>query len=157
MKQFVALARESSREQEREGFSLEVQEEALERYAKQAGGKIVKLLRMAECTHYVGVTGRLLNFLWAESERGQVLSYQSQEDLRLISSRKGEPTIVPRPTRIVPPEWPARFMIEATYYFASAASFIAASSFVTSSEESSGRSTLITSLLSLAVRVNGGL
>ena len=29
MKQFVALARVSSREQEREGFSLEVQEDAL--------------------------------------------------------------------------------------------------------------------------------
>ena len=48
MKQFVALARVSSREQEREGFSLEVQEEALERYAKQAGGEIVKLFRIAE-------------------------------------------------------------------------------------------------------------
>lgn len=42
MKQFVALARVSSREQEREGFSLEVQEDALKRYAVQAGGEIVK-------------------------------------------------------------------------------------------------------------------
>ena len=48
MKQFVALARVSSREQEREGFSLEVQEEALRRYATQAGGEIVKLFRIAE-------------------------------------------------------------------------------------------------------------
>jgi len=48
MKQFVALARVSSREQEREGFSLEVQEEALRRYAKQAGGEIDKLFRIAE-------------------------------------------------------------------------------------------------------------
>lgn len=48
MKQFVALARVSSREQEREGFSLEVQEEALKRYATQAGGEIVKLFRIAE-------------------------------------------------------------------------------------------------------------
>jgi site-specific DNA recombinase len=48
MKQFVALARVSSREQEREGFSLEIQEEGLKRYATQAGGEIVKLFRIAE-------------------------------------------------------------------------------------------------------------
>ena len=48
MKQFVALARVSSREQEREGFSLEVQEEALRRYATHAGGEIAKLFRIAE-------------------------------------------------------------------------------------------------------------
>ncbi len=48
MKQFVALARVSSREQEREGFSLEVQEEALKRYAEQHGGEIVRLFKIAE-------------------------------------------------------------------------------------------------------------
>jgi site-specific DNA recombinase len=48
MKQFVALARVSSREQEREGFSLEVQEDALQRYAEQQDGEIVKLFRIAE-------------------------------------------------------------------------------------------------------------
>jgi len=48
MKQFAALARVSSREQEREGFSLEVQEDGLKRYAAQAGGEIVKLFRIAE-------------------------------------------------------------------------------------------------------------
>ena len=48
MKQFVALARVSSREQEREGFSLEVQEEALKRYAVQSGGEITKLFKIAE-------------------------------------------------------------------------------------------------------------
>lgn len=48
MKQFVALARVSSREQEREGFSLEVQEEALRRYAQQNSGEIVRLFRIAE-------------------------------------------------------------------------------------------------------------
>ncbi len=48
MKQFVALARVSSREQEREGFSLEVQEEALRRYATQAGGEIAKFYKIAE-------------------------------------------------------------------------------------------------------------
>lgn len=47
-KQFLALARVSSREQEREGFSLEVQEEALYRYASQNDGEIVKLFRIAE-------------------------------------------------------------------------------------------------------------
>ena len=48
MKRFVALARVSSREQEREGFSLAVQEEALRRYATQAGGEIMRLFRIAE-------------------------------------------------------------------------------------------------------------
>tara|TARA_R110002072_G_scaffold303126_1_gene494848 strand:+ start:6997 stop:8490 length:1494 start_codon:yes stop_codon:yes gene_type:complete len=48
MKQFAALARVSSREQEREGFSLEVQEEALKRYAAQEGGEIVKFFKIAE-------------------------------------------------------------------------------------------------------------
>lgn len=47
-KQFVALARVSSREQEREGFSLDVQVDALERYAERAGGKILKLWRISE-------------------------------------------------------------------------------------------------------------
>lgn len=47
-KQFVALARVSSREQEREGFSLDVQVDALKRYAERAGGTIAKLYRIAE-------------------------------------------------------------------------------------------------------------
>lgn len=33
--QYLALARVSSREQEREGFSLDVQEDALRRYAER--------------------------------------------------------------------------------------------------------------------------
>ena len=48
MKKYVALARVSSREQEREGFSLDVQEEALNRYAQRQGGQIVQLYRIAE-------------------------------------------------------------------------------------------------------------
>lgn len=48
MKRYVALARVSSREQEREGFSLAVQEEALKRFATQTGGEIVRLFRIAE-------------------------------------------------------------------------------------------------------------
>lgn len=48
MKHFVAFARVSSREQEREGFSLAVQEDALKRYALQAGGEIVRLFSVAE-------------------------------------------------------------------------------------------------------------
>ncbi len=48
MKQFIALARVSSREQEREGYSLEIQEDALLNYAEKAGGKIEKLFRIAE-------------------------------------------------------------------------------------------------------------
>lgn len=47
-KRFLALARVSSREQEREGFSLDVQEEALARYAAEQGGAITKLFRIAE-------------------------------------------------------------------------------------------------------------
>lgn len=48
MKRFVALARVSSREQEREGYSLEVQEDALKRYALHHGGEIVRLFKIAE-------------------------------------------------------------------------------------------------------------
>jgi site-specific DNA recombinase len=48
VKQFVALARVSSREQEREGFSLEIQEDALRRYATSHGGTIQRLFRIAE-------------------------------------------------------------------------------------------------------------
>ena len=48
MKRFVALARVSSREQEREGFSLAVQEEALRRYATNVGGEVARLFRIAE-------------------------------------------------------------------------------------------------------------
>ena len=40
-KNYLALARVSSREQEREGFSLDVQEDALRRYAQQHDGNIV--------------------------------------------------------------------------------------------------------------------
>ena len=47
-KQYVAPARISSREQEREGFSLDVREDALLRYASQHDGKILKLFRVAE-------------------------------------------------------------------------------------------------------------
>jgi len=46
-KRYVALARVSSREQEREGFSLDIQEDALRRYAERTGGTIVKLFRIA--------------------------------------------------------------------------------------------------------------
>jgi DNA invertase Pin-like site-specific DNA recombinase len=45
---FLALARVSSREQEREGFSLDIQEDALKREAERRHGKIIKLWRIAE-------------------------------------------------------------------------------------------------------------
>tara|TARA_R110002072_G_scaffold303121_1_gene494565 strand:- start:102000 stop:103481 length:1482 start_codon:yes stop_codon:yes gene_type:complete len=48
MKKFVALARVSSREQEREGFSLDIQEDALKRYAESNNGTIARLFRIAE-------------------------------------------------------------------------------------------------------------
>jgi len=47
-KRFVALARVSSREQEREGFSLDVQVDALQHYAERNNGEIVRLFRIAE-------------------------------------------------------------------------------------------------------------
>ena len=47
-KKYVALARVSSREQQREGFSLDIQEDALWRYAERMGGTIVKLFKIAE-------------------------------------------------------------------------------------------------------------
>ena len=47
-KRFVALARVSSREQEREGFSLDVQVDALHLYAERNNGEIVKFFRIAE-------------------------------------------------------------------------------------------------------------
>jgi site-specific DNA recombinase len=48
MKKYLALARVSSREQEREGFSLAVQEDALKRYAEQHGGVITRMFSVAE-------------------------------------------------------------------------------------------------------------
>jgi len=48
MKQYVALARVSSREQEREGFSLDIQEDALNRFAESHQGKILRLFKIAE-------------------------------------------------------------------------------------------------------------
>ena len=48
MKRFIGFARVSSREQEREGFSLDVQEEAFEFYAKREKGVVDKMFRIAE-------------------------------------------------------------------------------------------------------------
>ena len=48
IKQFVALARVSSREQEREGFSLDIQVDALQQYAERNDGEIIRLFRIAE-------------------------------------------------------------------------------------------------------------
>ena len=48
MKKYIALARVSSREQEREGFSLDVQESAFQKYATKHGGKIDGMFRIAE-------------------------------------------------------------------------------------------------------------
>lgn len=48
MKRFAALARVSSREQEREGFSLDIQDDALHGHARKVGGEVVKFFRIAE-------------------------------------------------------------------------------------------------------------
>ncbi len=47
-KRYVALARVSSREQEREGFSLDVQVDALRLYAERNNGEIIRFFRIAE-------------------------------------------------------------------------------------------------------------
>lgn len=47
-KRFLAFSRVSSREQQREGFSLDVQADGLNRYAERQQGVIVKLFRVAE-------------------------------------------------------------------------------------------------------------
>ena len=47
-KKFLAMARVSSDAQQKEGFSLDVQEDGLKRYAEQNDGEIVKLYRIAE-------------------------------------------------------------------------------------------------------------
>lgn len=48
MKRYIALARVSSREQEREGFSLEVQRDGFKKFAKKNNGDIVRLFSIAE-------------------------------------------------------------------------------------------------------------
>lgn len=48
MENYIALARVSSREQEREGFSLDVQEDALKKYALRNDGEVSKMYRIAE-------------------------------------------------------------------------------------------------------------
>lgn len=48
VKRYVALARVSSREQEREGFSLDVQVDALRQYVERNNGEIIRLFRIAE-------------------------------------------------------------------------------------------------------------
>lgn len=48
MKRYIGFARVSSREQEREGFSLDVQVEAFEHYAQRQKGVVDKIFRIAE-------------------------------------------------------------------------------------------------------------
>ena len=51
MKKYLALARVSSEEQQREGFSLDIQEEALREWAAKTGAEIAKMYRVAETAH----------------------------------------------------------------------------------------------------------
>ena len=48
MKRFIGFARVSSREQQREGFSLDIQEESFHAYAKRNNGNVDKMFRIAE-------------------------------------------------------------------------------------------------------------
>lgn len=47
-KKYIGLARVSSREQEREGYSLDTQEQEIRRYVERVGGELVHLWRIAE-------------------------------------------------------------------------------------------------------------
>ena len=72
MKRFVAFARVSSREQQREGFSLAVQEDQLRAYAQRAGGTIVKMFTVAETASKTGerrVFQEMLAFAQAEAKK----------------------------------------------------------------------------------------
>ena len=89
MKQFVALARVSSREQEREGFSLEVQEEALKRYATQAGGEIVKFFKIAETASNWRSTSVLKNRSTSRSPGSSDLFKAVDRPRALTISRSG--------------------------------------------------------------------
>src|SRR5579883_159878 len=53
-KMYIGLARVSSREQEREGFSLDTQEQEIRRYVEKAGGELVRLWRGAETATRAG-------------------------------------------------------------------------------------------------------
>lgn len=71
MKKFVALARVSSREQEREGFSLDVQVDAINTYASLDGGEVTKLFRVAETAtkqHERKVFKELLRYMRKNAE-----------------------------------------------------------------------------------------
>ena len=74
-KRFLALARVSSREQEREGFSLDVQEDALKRYAEREGGTIVKLFRVSLLTVVVVIVAATFR-----KSRTQMTSEMPAED-----------------------------------------------------------------------------
>ena len=50
-KKYLALARVSSEEQQREGFSLDIQEKALQEWAHSNNEEIIKLYRVAETAH----------------------------------------------------------------------------------------------------------
>lgn len=60
-KRFIALARVSSREQEREGFSLDIQVDALNAYAERQNGTIIKLWRIAETASKTNETNHSRN------------------------------------------------------------------------------------------------
>jgi DNA invertase Pin-like site-specific DNA recombinase len=55
VKRFVALTRVSSREQQREACSLAAQEKVLKTFAHRAGGKIVRLYRIAKTVSGTGL------------------------------------------------------------------------------------------------------
>jgi DNA invertase Pin-like site-specific DNA recombinase len=131
-KAYVALARVSSREQEREGFSLDVQEEALRRFAEQNGGTIVKMYRVAETAskaaertvfnemleHCVKHAGKLAGLLVYKVDRA-ARNLPDYVRLQEIEQRHGVPLIVvSQPTTPTPAGRMSRGMMAlmATYF-----------------------------------------
>lgn len=116
MKQFVALARVSSREQEREGFSLDVQVEGLHKHAERLGGEIVKLYKVAETASkaeerkafrellaYVKTNARQLSGILFYKVDRAVRNILDLADLERIEAEYGVPFIaVTQPTDNTP-------------------------------------------------------
>jgi len=116
MKKFVALARVSSREQQREGFSLDVQVDGLRKHAERIGGEIFKLYQVAETaskSEERKTFRELLTFVKAHArELSGILFYKVDRavrnildlaDLERIEAEYGVPFIaVTQPTENTP-------------------------------------------------------
>ena len=101
MKQYVALARVSSREQEREGFSLEVQQDALKKYADTHGGKIVKLSDAEQADAPAGLPPYVTQVLRRPDDRAPVMLVRPPTQSGR-SKRASQPSAEARSSRRLP-------------------------------------------------------